>query len=66
MSFLSFIPPHWDKPVYEFHKTGGKDILIDVTTSVSSGLDPNHVLIEKVIPYFRQHNVDKILDFGAG
>lgn len=66
MHFLPLIPPHWNTPVYKFLNNAGKKILIDVTTSVSSGLPPSHVLIDKVIPIFKKYNVDKVLDFGAG
>lgn len=66
MYIPSLIPPHWEKPVYKFRNWAGEEIVIDVTTSVSPGLPPNHVLIDKVIPFLRENNVDKILDFGAG
>lgn len=66
MNIPSLIQPHWNKPVYEFRNQAGKTIKIDVTTSVSSGLPANHVLTDKVIPFLKKHNVDKVLDFGAG
>jgi hypothetical protein len=66
MNRLSFTLPHWNTPVYKFQNKQGEEILIDVTTSVSSGLGPSHVLKDSVIPIFKKHNVDKVLDFGAG
>jgi hypothetical protein len=66
MHVFSFATPHWHTPVYKYHNGQGEDILIDVTTSVSPGLPPSHVLIDRVIPIFKKYNVDKVLDFGAG
>ena len=66
MHMLPFVPPRWKTPVYKYPNGPGDDILIDVTTSVSPGLPPNHVLIDTVIPIFKKYNVDKVLDFGAG
>lgn len=58
--------PHWDKPIYKFHNGSGKNIIIDVTTSVSPGLPANHIFVERIIPYLKANNVYKVLDFGAG
>lgn len=66
MHFLPFVLPCWYTPMYKFNNRQEGDILIDVTTSVSSGLRPNHILTKKVIPIFKKYNVDKVLDFGAG
>jgi len=55
----------WEKPLYELRAKSGKNIIIDVTTSVSPGLPPNKVVID-LIPFLKGKKVEKILDFGAG
>lgn len=60
------MPRYWKSPIYQLKSVGGKNLLIDVTTSVSPGLAPHKVLEEVVIPYFKDKKVDRVLDFGAG
>src|SRR5437667_10433899 len=55
----------WQKPLYQLTTKNGKKIVIDVTSSVSPGLPPNKV-IDTLIPFFQQKNVERIIDFGAG
>jgi SAM-dependent methyltransferase len=56
----------WETPIYRFNSILKKEILIDVTTSVSPGIPPNKVVTERLIPLFVKRKVHKILDFGAG
>ncbi len=58
--------PHWHRPIYHLRNAAGKEIVIDVTTSVSPGLPPNHVLVNRIIPRLKKEEVTKVLDFGAG
>lgn len=58
--------PHWHSPIYNYRDDVGKEIIIDVTTSVSPGLPANHVFVDRVIPYLEKHDVYRVLDFGAG
>jgi len=53
----------WKSPIYKY--AGGK-IVIDVTTSISSGLPPHRVLKRDFMPYIRKLGHRRILDFGAG
>src|SRR2546429_616534 len=55
----------WKKPIYRLTSKRGKDILIDVTSSVSPGLPPNKAVTE-LVDFFRNKDVQKIVDFGAG
>ena len=55
----------WHKPTYLMKAAIGKDIVIDVTLSSSSGLPPHKVIRESVIPFFRERRVETVLDFGG-
>jgi hypothetical protein len=55
----------WKKPIYRLISKRGKNIFIDVTSSVSPGLPPNKAVIE-LVDFFRSKDVQKIVDFGAG
>jgi hypothetical protein len=55
----------WETPIYKLPDNHRKIVNIDVTTSCAPGLEPNEVL-EKVIKFFKRHNIETILDFGAG
>jgi len=57
----------WQKPIYPLKSKSGKNIVIDVTTSVSLGLPPHQVVKKELIPFLkRKDSVERILDFGAG
>ena len=56
----------WESPIYKLRPLFGKEVIIDVTTSVSSGLPPNKLIREKIIPFLKERNANRILDFGAG
>jgi SAM-dependent methyltransferase len=56
----------WESPIYRYRDRKGKDIWIDVTTSVSPGLPPKKVLRDTMIPFFEERGVESVLDFGAG
>lgn len=56
----------WISPIYTLKAHSGKEVTIDVTTSVSPGLPPSKVLIERIIPLFEERGVRRIVDFGAG
>jgi hypothetical protein len=55
----------WEKPIYRLKAKNGKYVYIDVTTSCSPGLKCNEVF-KKVVQFFKRHNIETILDFGAG
>jgi hypothetical protein len=55
----------WKKPIYRLVSKRGKQILIDVTSSVSPGLPPNKTVAE-LVKFLREKGVQKIVDFGAG
>jgi hypothetical protein len=56
----------WASPIYPLKTTTGKDIKVDVTTSVSASLPPHGVLAKEFIPFLQQRGVERILDFGVG
>ncbi len=57
---------YWTKPYYPFKNSAGKDILIDVTTSASAGLEANSVIVDTLVPLLKARKAERILDFGAG
>jgi len=56
----------WASPIYPLKSATGKQITIDVTTSVSASLPPHGVLSKDFIPFLKKRNVKTILDFGVG
>lgn len=56
----------WESPLYKLRAATGKEIVVDVTTSVNPGLRPHRVLKDRIIPWFRTRGVRSVLDFGAG
>jgi len=56
----------WSTPVYHLVAKTGKQIVVDVTTSVSAGLPPNKLLHDTLVNFFRSKGVESIVDFGAG
>ncbi len=57
----------WASPLYKLKAAGsGKQIIVDVTSSVSPGLPPHGAIAEHVIPFFKRRDVNSVLDFGAG
>lgn len=55
----------WKKPIYRLKSKRGKEIFVDVTSSVSPGLPPNKA-IAGLIEFLRNKDVQRIVDFGAG
>lgn len=55
----------WSTPVYELPNRKGEIIKINVTHSVSAGLEAKSIIFD-VMDFFKKHNVNSILDFGAG
>ena len=55
----------WKTPLYRIKESSRKEVIIDVTTSISSGLPPKSTIFE-VIPFLRSLGVESICDFGAG
>jgi hypothetical protein len=53
-------------PLYTATIANGDKVTIDVTNSISAGLEPNSGLIENLIPWMQERGCKKILDFGAG
>lgn len=56
----------WEKPLYVLRSKAGKQITIDVTSSVSPGLRPHGVVRKELVELFRAKGVERIVDFGAG
>jgi hypothetical protein len=59
------MPKIWQKPLYVLPAKGGKNVTIDVTSSVSPGLPPNKAVTE-LASFLKKKKVERILDFGAG
>jgi hypothetical protein len=55
----------WERPLYRLKAKNKRFVDIDVTTSCSPGLKPNKALKE-VITFLKRHDLEKVLDFGAG
>lgn len=55
----------WETPYYELKGVGGKQVLIDVTSSVQPGLEPSKA-IYSFIELLNKKKVETVLDFGAG
>lgn len=60
------VPKLWESPFYKLSAPSGREVVIDVTSSASAGLDPNSIVMDAMIPFFRARGVRSILDFGAG
>jgi hypothetical protein len=58
--------PLWHAPFYKLDTPDGREVKIDVTSSVSASLPPHSVVAANVIPFLRSKGVETILDFGAG
>jgi len=56
----------WTSPIYKLKAANGKQVTIDVTTSVAPGLPPHGAITEHVIPFFNRRDVDAVVDFGGG
>jgi hypothetical protein len=61
-----FMANRFQSPIYNVTTEGGSKLTIDVTNSISSGLEPNSGLMEHIIPWMRQTGCTRVLDFGAG
>jgi hypothetical protein len=55
------VPPSWKSPHYHYD-----GVVIDVTSSISSGLPPHRCLTGQFKPLIEAKNRHRILDFGAG
>lgn len=56
----------WTSPLYRLKTPAGKEVVIDVTSSVSPGLASNSIITDVIIPTFADRRVRRVLDFGAG
>jgi hypothetical protein len=56
----------WASPLYKLSTPAGRDVVIDVTSSASAGLDPNSIVTDVMVPFLKDRGVRTILDFGAG
>ena len=56
----------WESPIYRFKALLSKEVVIDVTSSVSPGIPPNKLIQKAIIPFFKKRKVHSVLDFGAG
>jgi hypothetical protein len=57
---------HFQSPFYNVTTQGGSKLTIDVTNSISAGLDPNSGLVGHLIPWMKERGFSRVLDFGAG
>jgi hypothetical protein len=55
----------WESPIYQMKNCKNETIQIDVTSSCAPNLGPNKVIFD-IVKYFKDHDVEKIIDFGAG
>ena len=55
----------WTSPLYRMKDLSGKDVLVDVTHSISAGLPAKSTILEAA-PFLTAMGVDSICDFGAG
>ena len=56
----------FSSPIYNVTIASGENVTIDVTNSISSGLDPNHGVISHLVPWMKKRGYTRVLDFGAG
>lgn len=56
----------WETPFYSGTSKGGKKFVVDVTQSISAGLNANAGLIQHLVPWMQERGFKRILDFGAG
>src|ERR1051326_1839454 len=56
----------FSSPIYNVTISSGERVAIDVTNSISSGLDPNQGLIDEVVAWMTSRGYKRVLDFGAG
>jgi hypothetical protein len=60
------MPKRFISPLYKAKIANGEEVTIDVTNSISAGLDPNSGLLDYLIPFMRDSGYKTVLDFGAG
>ena len=56
----------WKEPFYHLSTSSGKEIVIDVTTSISAGLKANRLIENELPTFLRARGIEKVVDFGAG
>lgn len=56
----------FSSPIYNVTIANGEKVAIDVTNSISSGLESNQGLLNEVITWMTNKHYRRILDFGAG
>jgi len=56
----------FSSPIYNVTTSGGEKVAIDVTNSISAGLEPNQGLMNEVITWMNKRGYTRILDFGGG
>jgi len=57
---------HFDDSFYTVKTATEKNVRIDVTNSISSGLEANKAIREEIIPWMKERGLRRVLDFGAG
>ena len=60
------MPKRWETPYYDLRSLSGQRIRVDVTSSISAGLDPNSIVTETLVRFLKEQNITAVLDFGAG
>jgi hypothetical protein len=56
----------FETPFYNVTTQGGKQLRVDVTNSISAGLDANAGLIDHLTSWMKATKCKRVLDFGAG
>src|SRR5258705_13891432 len=56
----------FSSPIYNVTLADGTKVGIDVTNSISAGLEPNGGLLAHLVPWMQERGYSRILDFGAG
>lgn len=56
----------FESPLYPARLPDGTAVTIDVTNSISAGLDPNQGMLDHLVSWMRKRGYRRILDFGAG
>jgi hypothetical protein len=56
----------FSSPLYSATTAAGEKVTIDVTNSISAGLEPNRGLLDHLVPWMKDRGYRSVLDFGAG
>src|SRR5216117_2826494 len=60
------MPKRFESPLYAARLPNGTAVTIDVTNSISAGLEPNSGMLAHLIRWMKERGYRRILDFGGG